>query len=67
MISIHGLYWMAFIIMLFCFPATVSVEVRRFYGRIFNTPIYTNIYGNIFYFSAIIALVLYVIIRIMGA
>jgi len=64
MTILHILYGITFIIMLICFPAVNFIDVRRRYGRIFNTRIDTKIYNYIFYVSAICVLVLYLIIKI---
>jgi hypothetical protein len=65
MTILHILYWIAFIIMLVCFPAVNFIDVRRWYGRIFNTRIDTKIYNKIFYISIICVFILYIIIFIM--
>ena len=61
MIIIHILYWIATITAIICFPATINVDIRRRYGRIFGTRIDTTIYGMI-----AIVIILFLIILIVG-
>mgnify|MGYP003292254218 FL=1 len=63
---IHILYWIAFIIAVICFPATISENVRRNYGHIFKTRIDTKIYHKIFYSMIFIIIILFAIIIIVG-
>jgi hypothetical protein len=63
---IHILYRIAFIIAMICFPATISVNVRRNYCRIFKTRIDTKIYLNIFYSMIFIIIILFAMIIIVG-
>ena len=66
MMGIHALYWIAFVIQIFVFPATISIDARRLYGRIFNTRIDTKIYHRIFYCMAICVIILFIMIIVMG-
>lgn len=63
---VHVLYWIAFAVAMICFPATVNVDARRAYGRIFNTRINTKIYRKIFYSAIACVCILFVIIFLMG-
>jgi hypothetical protein len=65
MTILYVLYWVSFSIMLICFPAVNFINVRRWYGRIFNTRIDTTIYHILFYISAICVLFLCITIRIL--
>jgi hypothetical protein len=65
MTILYVLYWISFTVMLICFPAVNFVNVRRWYGRIFNTRIDTKIYNKIFYVSILCLLIIYIIIRIL--
>ena len=65
MTILYILYGIAFIITIICFPAINNIDVRRRYGRIFNTRIDTNIYKNIFYISFACIIILYLIIQIL--
>ncbi len=66
MIIIHILYWVAFITAMICFPATINVDIRRRYGRIFGTRINTTIYSKIFYSMIAIVIILFLIMLIVG-
>lgn len=65
MTIVYILYWVTFIIALICFPAVNFMSVKRWYGRIFNTRVDTNIYDKIFYVMIVCVLILYIIILIM--
>lgn len=53
----------AFIVQMICFPACLSIDIRRAYGRIFNTRIDTKIYHGIFYFCAILICILFILMQ----
>ena len=63
---IHILYLIAFITALICLPATMNVDIRRRYGRIFGTRIDTTIYRKVFYSMIAIVIILFLIILIVG-
>lgn len=65
MIIIRILYWIAFIVAMICFPAAINVDVRRAYGRIFQTRIDTMIYRKICYGALACVYALFIVI-IMG-
>lgn len=58
--SVNIILCIVFIIEMICFPACIDRNIRRAYGRIFNTRIDTKIYNNIFYFCATFICVLFV-------
>ena len=64
MISVNAVLCIVFIIEMICFPACISEDIRRAYGRVFNTRIDTKIYTNIFYFCAIFVCVLFVLMQL---
>lgn len=66
MIIIKILYLIAFLIQVVCFPATLSEDVRRCYGRVFNTAINTDIYDKIFYGCATTVLTLFILMNFIG-
>lgn len=59
----HIICCIAFIIQMICFPACLSTDIRRTYGRIFNTRIDTKIYHVIFYSCAILVCILFVLMQ----
>lgn len=61
--SINVILCIIFIIEMICFPACISTDIRREYGRIFHTKIDTKIYNNIFIFCATFVCVLFIIIQ----
>jgi hypothetical protein len=61
--SVGVLSCIVFIIQLICFPACINIDIRRAYGRIFQTRIDTKIYHYVFYCCAIFICILFVMIQ----
>lgn len=66
MIVIKILFWIAFLIQMICFSATLNEDIRRRYGRVFNTSINTDIYHKVFYGCAITVLALFAVMNLVG-
>ena len=66
MMIIHILYLTLFIIVVFCFPATVNDNICRAYGRIFGTRIDTKIYHKILYGATASICILFIILFLVG-
>lgn len=66
MTILYVLYWASFFIAVMCFIAIHNIDVRRWYGRIFNTRIDTKIYNDIFYYMVLCVFALYGTIMLMG-
>lgn len=63
MVIIQVLYWIVFLIQIICFPACINANIKRQYGRVFNTRVDTDIYDKVFYTCAICIIVLFIIMR----
>ena len=61
--SVNTILCIVFIIEMICFPACIDRNIRRAYGRIFNTRIDTKIYHVIFYSCAILVCILFVLMQ----
>lgn len=66
MTILYVLYWASFFIAVMCFIAIHNIDVRRWYGRIFNTRIDTKIYNDIFIIWFFVFFALYGTIMLMG-